>query len=80
MSLSAEDRQSLVNYRMSRAYETWKETQTVIQEKLWFTAANRMYYSCFYMASALMIHNGLTPSSHTGVYADFLTINMPHSA
>ena len=67
MTLSDEERKTLVVYRIQRAYETWNETQKIIEDRLWYAAANRMYYSCFYMTSALLVSHGLTASTHAGV-------------
>ncbi|MBQ3631813.1 MAG: HEPN domain-containing protein [Prevotella sp.] len=67
MMLTDEERRALVTYRMQRARETWAETKIIIEDKLWYAAANRMYYSCFYMTSALLISYGLAASTHAGV-------------
>ena len=67
MTLSSEERKTLVTYRVQRAHETWSETKKIIEEKLWYAAANRMYYSCYYMTTALLISHGLSASTHAGV-------------
>ena len=33
----------------------------------WHAAANRMYYACYYMTTALLIKNGFQASTHSGV-------------
>ena len=35
----------------------------------WNACANRLYYACFYAASALLLKHGLAASKHTGVQA-----------
>ncbi len=67
MTLSNEERLALVTYRIQRAHEAWAETKTIIENKLWYAATNRMYYSCFYMTSALLVSHGLTAATHAGV-------------
>ena len=67
MTLSNEERRALVTYRIQRAHETWEETKKIIEDNLWYAAAKRMYYSCFYMTTALLISYGLTASTHAGV-------------
>ncbi len=37
-----------VKYRMQRAKETLVEIETLIENKFWNTAVNRLYYACFY--------------------------------
>jgi uncharacterized protein (UPF0332 family) len=67
MGLLEEDRNALVEYRMKKAKETFAEIPVLMENKLWRTAANRLYYSCFYAASALLISDGHQTHSHNGV-------------
>jgi len=67
MTLTDEERNALVEYRIERAYETWEETRTIIAQRLWYAAANRMYYTCYYLTSALLISHKIDANSHTGV-------------
>lgn len=57
MKLSDEERQAIVSNRVQKAFATWEEVKSIIQSQLWFAAANRMYYACYYMTSALLIKN-----------------------
>jgi uncharacterized protein (UPF0332 family) len=36
-----------ISYRLQRANETILEVKILIDNKLWNTAINRMYYACF---------------------------------
>jgi uncharacterized protein (UPF0332 family) len=67
MKLSEEDRKSLVEYRLKKAKETFAEISILIENKLWRNAANRLYYACFYAASALLINDGHQAHTHSGV-------------
>lgn len=53
-------------YRIQRAKETIEEVETLIQNKYWNTAINRMYYACFYAIGALLIKHNIETSSHSG--------------
>jgi uncharacterized protein (UPF0332 family) len=55
-----------VKYRLSRAKETLSEVNTLIQNKYWNTAVNRLYYACFYGVGALLAKYGVETSSHSG--------------
>ena len=55
-----------IQYRLQKANETIAETRILIENKLWNTAINRMYYACFYAVGALLIKNGVKASSHSG--------------
>ena len=59
------------NYRIQRAKETINEIQILVDNKLWNTAINRMYYACFYAVSALLIKNDVKTSSHSGTRQKF---------
>ena len=37
--------------------------------KFWHTAANRLYYACYYAVTALLIKNGYTARTHSGVFS-----------
>lgn len=55
-----------IKYRMQRANETISEIKILIENNLWNTAINRMYYACFYAVGALLLKNGVETSSHSG--------------
>ena len=67
MTLSKETRENIVNYRLQKAKDTWTEAYGNIKMGFWHTAANRLYYACYYAASALLIKNGYSPKTHNGV-------------
>jgi len=55
-----------INYRLQRARETLDEIKILIDNKLWNTAINRLYYACFYAVGALLVKHGIETSSHSG--------------
>ncbi len=67
MSLSEEERQKLVAYRLLKARRTLEDARKVIELKMWATAANRLYYATYYAVSALLITNGYIAKSHEGI-------------
>ena len=67
MKLTEEERGSLVHNRVVRAFQTWEETEGITQNGYWYAAANRMYYACFYMTTALLMKRGYSASTHSGV-------------
>lgn len=67
MKLTDEERLSLIRNRVVRSFETWEETKGIIQNGYWYAAANRMYYACFYMTTALLMKHGYNASTHSGV-------------
>ncbi len=67
MTLNFEDRTVIVNHRLQRAKETLQEAKAVAELRYLHAAVNRLYYACYYAASALLIHNGHLTRTHQGV-------------
>lgn len=67
MTLTPEDRKSIIEYRTERSHETIKEVEFIITGKFWNLAANRLYYAVFYICEALLLSRQLSVSSHAGV-------------
>lgn len=57
----------LSKYRLEKANQTLLEIDILIQNELWNTAVNRMYYACYYAVSALLIMDSIQAQTHTGV-------------
>lgn len=59
--------EDLISYRIERAFETLDEADYNAKGGYYNAAVNRLYYSCYYAASALMLANNLQSSSHHGI-------------
>ena len=67
MTLKKEERDALVTLRLQRTKETLEELKSNMQLGYWRIAANRLYYACYYAASALLLKNNFTTHTHKGV-------------
>lgn len=67
MKLSPEERNAIVNYRRQKAYDTLREAEGIVSLRYWNAAANRLYYACYYITSALLTYYGFTARTHSGV-------------
>lgn len=47
------------------------EAKCNIEMELWNAAANRLYYACYNIVSALLIQNGIEAQTHKGVAGMF---------
>jgi uncharacterized protein (UPF0332 family) len=65
-TLDAQSREALVQYRLERADETLKEVEILANESHYNAAANRLYYACYYAATALLVANGHNTQTHAG--------------
>ena len=65
--MNQQERKELVKYRILKARETYNEVELHIQNNLWNTAVNRLYYACYYAVMALLIDKEIKPQTHSGV-------------
>ncbi|OIP36388.1 hypothetical protein AUJ95_09440 [Candidatus Desantisbacteria bacterium CG2_30_40_21] len=62
---------ALARYRLQEAYESLEEADILLKEKKTRGAMNRVYYSMFYAALALLATKQLEASKHSGVISLF---------
>ena len=67
MGLTDKERKIVVQFRIEKAKKVFSEIALLIENTLWQTAANRLYYACYYVVSALLIQNGIEVRTHHGV-------------
>ena len=65
--LNDESRNALIEYRLQRAFETLEEADYNSKGGYYNTAVNRLYYSAFYAANALLLSKGISCETHKGV-------------
>lgn len=56
-----------IQYRLRRARETYKDAQVLFEMGSINSSVNRLYYSAFYAAIALLIDKDIQAKSHKGV-------------
>lgn len=71
MSLTNEERATLVALELRKAHETFEEIGILTSANRWSGAANRLYYAVFHAVNALLIHDGLYVNTHHGLHALF---------
>ncbi len=65
--MKRDDRKDLIAYRLSKAKDTLVEVELLINNNLWNTVVNRLYYACYYAIKALLIDKGIKAETHNGV-------------
>lgn len=68
MSYSKEE---LVEYRLNRAKEAFEDGEILASKGRWNSAANRMYYACFYIVSAYLAKKEIRATTHSGLKTTF---------
>ena len=64
MSLTSEERQTLVQRELEKAHEAFEDIEILKDSKRWNGAANRLYYAVFHAVNALFINDGLEAGRH----------------
>lgn len=65
--LSIEEKKAVIKYRIEKAHKTYEEAQAVAKMGYWNLAGNRLYYSFYHMASALLLDKGFSARTHAGM-------------
>ena len=61
----------LINYRLFRAKEIFRDAQILAENGRWNSSINRLYYSAYYAVMALLLNSDLKPSTHSGAKSNF---------
>lgn len=60
-----------ISYRLNKAEEVYSAALLLYNAHQWNSSINRLYYACFYAASALLLKRDVGAKSHGGVIAKF---------
>ena len=71
MSLSNEERNTLVNLELKKAHEAYEDIEILMASERWSGAANRLYYSVFHAVNALFINDGIQAGRHKSSHSLF---------
>lgn len=56
-----------INYRISKSDEIYDDALLLANNERWNSCVNRLYYSSYYLASALLFENDINAETHNGV-------------
>jgi len=59
MSLTNDERDAIISFRIQKAKDTLNEAEGIATLGYWNAVANRLYYACYYITSALLIKHNL---------------------
>ncbi|MCD4696732.1 MAG: HEPN domain-containing protein [Bacteroidales bacterium] len=60
-----------IKYRINNAFKTFESAKYLAQEDYFSDCVSRLYYSCFYAISALLLKNDINTKSHKGLKSAF---------
>ncbi len=64
-------KKDLINYRISRAKETFDDALILAEKERWNSTINRLYYAAYYAVTALLLDSDLKPTTHNGAKSNF---------
>lgn len=60
-------KEDYINYRIAKSSEIFDDAVLLAQNGRWNSCINRLYYSSYYLASALLFKNDINAETHNGV-------------
>ncbi len=69
--LDPTSRHDLILYKIEKANQALNEADLLANAEYYNTAVNRLYYSVYYIASALMLNDALETFTHKGIKTMF---------
>lgn len=67
MKLTNDERDAIISYRLQKSKNTLTEAEGIATLGFWNAVANRLYYACYYITSALLIKNNFEAQTHSGI-------------
>ncbi len=64
-------KEDYIKYRVTKSQEAYKDAQLLMSNGRWNSSVNRLYYSCFYLVSALLYKHAIKADTHNGVKTQF---------
>jgi|SRR6056297_1222806 len=69
--MTPEEKKEYVKYRIKKAYQTYEAAKVLSDNGFWNSAVNRLYYSIFFAANALLVLNGIESKKHSTLKSQF---------
>lgn len=66
MTLTPQEREAIIKYRIERSRDTIKEVKDIGKLGYWNLAASRLYYAAYYASIALLISEGIEATTYKG--------------
>ena len=60
-------KEDYINYRISKSKEIYQDALLLADNRRWNSCVNRLYYSSYYLVSALLYKNDIKAETHNGI-------------
>lgn len=67
MKLTNDEREAIIALRIQKAIDTLEEAEGIASLCYWNAVANRLYYACYYITSALLVKYDFSARTHSGI-------------
>lgn len=64
-------KQDYIDYRVLKSKEIFEDVKLLAENQRWNSCVNRLYYSCFYLVSALLYKHDIKAETHNGTKTQF---------
>ncbi|MEK6479065.1 HEPN domain-containing protein [Catalinimonas sp. 4WD22] len=64
-------KQDYIKYRIEKSEEIYQDAVLLAENERWNSCINRLYYSSFYLLSALLYQQGIKAETHNGTKTQF---------
>ena len=69
--MTDEQKMIIVEQEIDKSQSFLSEAYKLIEMEMWNVSANRAYYALYHALLALMIHDGYSPKTHSGLITEF---------
>ena len=64
-------KEEYINYRIEKSEQAYLDAKLLASQESWNACINRLYYSCYYIVSALALKNDIQTQTHSGLKGQF---------
>jgi len=69
--MMSQSREDYIRYKIQKAKEVFDDASLLASNRRWNSTVNRLYYSSFYLVSALLFKSGIKADTHNGIKTHF---------
>jgi uncharacterized protein len=64
-------KEEYIKYRIEKSEQAYLDAKFLASQESWNACINRLYYSCYYIVSALALKNDIQTQTHSGLKRQF---------
>ena len=69
--MNEEERRVIVDQEMVKALKFLTDAEELARLEMWNVVANRAYYALYHAVMAMMVNDGFSPKTHSGLITEF---------